>query len=134
VSSFGFSGTNAHVIVEEAPVVERKQRECERPLHLLTVSARSEAALEVLWEGYEAELGLTGVEHADLCYTANAGRSHFEERAAYVGGREVGRGKKEEVPAVVFLFPGQGAQYAGGRELYETQPVFRRVLDECRKG
>ena len=144
VSSFGFSGTNAHVIVEEAPVAGERKRERERPLHVLALSARSEAALAQLGAKYaDALSGEAGAELGDICYTANAGRAHFSERAIYIAGNREGmrdallagaavRGKSEGSPEIAFLFPGQGAQYAGmGKELYETQPVFRRALEEC---
>ncbi len=144
VSSFGFSGTNAHVIVEEAPVAGERKRERERPLHVLALSARSEAALAQLGAKYaDALSGEAGAELGDICYTANAGRAHFSERAIDIAGNREGmrdallagaavRGKSEGSPEIAFLFPGQGAQYAGmGKELYETQPVFRRALEEC---
>ena len=144
VSSFGFSGTNAHVIVEEGPVEGERKRGRERGQHVLAVSARSEEALQQLGERYAEELERGGVELGDMCYTANAGRAHFEQRVAVVGstGEEVGRRLREALPGervqaregvrAAFLFPGQGAQYAGmGKELYETQPVFRAVLEEC---
>jgi acyl transferase domain-containing protein/SAM-dependent methyltransferase len=143
VSSFGFSGTNAHVIVEEAPARQWVRSEYERPVHLVTISARNEAALAGLTDRYREALGEEGVDLGDFAYTANLGRAAFEERAAYVAGtREqmraalgrppVGRGSHPGSFEAAFLFPGQGAQYAEmGRELYETHPVFRRTMDEC---
>lgn len=139
VSSFGFSGTNSHVIVEESPVAPAPQREGDRPLHLLALSGRTRSVVDRLAERYSQVLQDGGTELGDVCYTANAGRAHFDERAAYVGrtganllGGQVICGKKEGTPAPVFLFSGQGGQYAGmGQELYRTQPVFRRTLDEC---
>jgi acyl transferase domain-containing protein/acyl carrier protein len=144
VSSFGFSGTNAHVIVEEAPAAGNLQRVFERPQHLLTVSARNEKALRQLVATYGEELGRRDVGLADFCYTANAGRAHFEHRLAVIGGtrEQIQDRLRSTVPGppvgarsklrVGFLFPGQGSQYAGmGKELYEAQPVFRAALDEC---
>ena len=80
VSSFGFSGTNAHVIVEEAPLPSRGARTVERPLHLLGLSARTPEALEELTERYREELKESTADVGDICFTANAGRTHFEER------------------------------------------------------
>ena len=144
VSSFGFSGTNAHVIVEEAPQEVAAQRERERPLHLLVLSARSEAALEQLGQRYGETLEGLDADVGDICYTAGAGRAHFTHRLAVTGssreqlrerllGALPGKAVRErEGVRAVFLFPGQGAQYAGmGRELYESQPVFRRSVEEC---
>ncbi|MGC2638313.1 MAG: SDR family NAD(P)-dependent oxidoreductase, partial [Acidobacteriaceae bacterium] len=144
VSSFGFSGTNAHVIVEEAPEEAAAQRERERPAHLLVLSARSEAALGQLAQGYGEALEGLAADVGDICYTAGAGRAHFTHRLAVTGssrgqlrerllGALPGKAVRErEGVRAVFLFPGQGAQYAGmGRELYESQPVFRRSLEEC---
>jgi acyl transferase domain-containing protein/acyl carrier protein len=144
VSSFGFSGTNAHVIVEEAPEESAAERERERPMHLLVLSARSEAVLEQLGQRYGEALEGLDADVGDICYTAGAGRAHFTHRLAVTGssreqmrerllGALPGKAVRErEGVRAVFLFPGQGAQYAGmGRELYETQPVFRRSLEEC---
>ena len=144
VSSFGFSGTNAHVIVEEAPAQGNIQKVFERPQHLLTVSARNEQALRQLVRTYGEELDRRDVGLADFCYTANAGRAHFEHRLAVIGGtrEQIQDRLRGTVPGppvgarsklrVGFLFPGQGSQYAGmGKELHEHQPVFRAALDEC---
>jgi malonyl CoA-acyl carrier protein transacylase/SAM-dependent methyltransferase len=142
ISSFGFSGTNAHVIVEEAPLPTPRQAEWQRDWHLLALSARTPAALVELSERYQRELAETTAELGDICYTANAGRTHFEERSFYIGKdreqmlaamrRPALRGRKEGAPPIAFLFSGQGAQYAGmGRELYGSQPVFRQALDRC---
>ena len=144
VSSFGFSGTNAHVIVEEAPTPPVRPPACERPLHLLALSARTESALRELGDRYAEVLQHTPAPVGDVCFTANAGRAHFEHRLAVTGssseelrdallkalpGRHV---RDREGIRPVFLFPGQGAQYPGmGMQLYDTQPVFRAALDQC---
>ncbi len=153
VSSFGFSGTNVHVVVSEAPQVELKPASDDRPAHVLALSAKNQAALQDLARRYRDYLaGEPGGGLADVCFTANTGRHHFEERLALVAstaaeaegklagwlGGEAPAGvfqgsmQGDDVPEVAFLFTGQGAQYTGmGRQLYETEPVFRQALDEC---
>jgi acyl transferase domain-containing protein/SAM-dependent methyltransferase len=151
LSSFGFSGTNAHLIVEEAPEVAGPGAPTERPVHILALSARNREGLQQLANAVADRLeAVTDRELADVCFTANAGRAHFPERLAIVGentqqirdGLLEYRGQKEnsgipveesidlKSPPVAFLFTGQGSQYVGmGRDLYETSPTFRRILD-----
>ena len=144
VSSFGFSGTNAHIILEEAPTPrQREPKTTARGVHVLTLSARSESALSALAADYATYLKKTESNVADLCYTASTGRAHLSERAVYLAGSREElqaklsenasiRGRAESAPDVAFLFTGQGAQYAGmGHQLYETEPVFRQAIDAC---
>ena len=153
VSSFGFSGTNAHAVLEEAPIAIAKQSTSERPLHCVPLSARSETALVQLAERYvNVMAGENDATIGDIAHTAGAGRSHFEQRLAvvaeskkaaaaalqaFVGGKphpalHRGAAVPGRPPDVVFLFTGQGSQYPGmGRRLYETSPVFRNVIDQC---
>ncbi|ADO72614.1 type I polyketide synthase [Stigmatella aurantiaca] len=150
VSSFGFSGTNAHLIVEEAPLTARPPLEKERPIHVLTMSAKTDASLDALVEAHERALPNDDASLGDWCYTANVGRSHFEHRLAVSGATSASlraglarlRAEKlrpdreprqgTESPKPVFLFTGQGALQPGvGRELYETQPAFRAALQRC---
>jgi acyl transferase domain-containing protein/acyl-CoA synthetase (AMP-forming)/AMP-acid ligase II/acyl carrier protein len=155
VSSFGISGTNAHIVLESAeqPAEPTEGQERNRR-HLLTLSARTEPALRALAGGYGAWLAREGrVNLSDLCHTANLGRDHFRHRAGLVFGTEeelgvqlgalaaggaaeglstgdVGRGGNRR--KVAFLFTGQGSQYAGmGRELYGAEAVFREGMDRC---
>ncbi|AFY75730.1 polyketide synthase family protein [Pleurocapsa sp. PCC 7327] len=153
VSAFSFGGTNCHAILEEAPLQTPVSSEVDRPRHLLTLSAKSDRALVELARRYEDFLGYhPKVSLADVCFSANAGRSHFEYRlavvtesplqlreqlGAFAAGKETSnlisdRVTKKKSPKMAFLFTGQGSQYVGmGRQLYETQPTFRAALDKC---
>jgi acyl transferase domain-containing protein len=153
ISGFGFSGTNAHIIVEEAPLTTIKppQTETKRPLHLLTLSAKTEAALLELAKRYEDFLSAKSEQtFPDICFTANTCRAHFHHRLSVVAETptqaqeklatfthqakkiEVLTGKSKTPPKIAFLFTGQGSQYINmGRQLYETQPIFRKTLEQC---
>lgn len=152
VSAFGIGGTNAHVVLEEAPQPEAAPATPEPPYHLLTLSAKSEAALRATAERFEHWLqGPPRAGFGDVCFTSHAGRTHFEHRLAIaaasaedareqladsIAGREgsIARGQAASGrrPQIGFLFTGQGAEYEQmGRQLYETQPVFRHALDRC---
>ncbi len=151
VSAFGFSGTNVHVVLEAAATAEAPPAD-PRPAHLLALSAASAPALRALAGRHAAHLVANpALSLADLCATANAGRSHFAYRLAliadsvthmrdqleaYAAGDDgvgvTGVVTSADPPKVAFLFTGQGAQYAGmARELYELQPDFRATLDRC---
>jgi acyl transferase domain-containing protein/SAM-dependent methyltransferase len=149
VSSFGFSGTNAHILLEESPEVIEPQTATDRPTHLLALSAKSERALKELVQHFSSRLENTDADGlADICFTANAGRSHFTHRVVVLGEnkeqvqtglsaftgtqRVAGESTDLSLPVVAFLFTGQGSQRVGmGRELYETSPTFRRIMDRC---
>ncbi|BAZ08809.1 beta-ketoacyl synthase [Calothrix sp. NIES-4071] len=154
ISAFGFGGTNAHVILEEAPAPLTVATN-ERSKHLLTLSAKSEKALQQLAQSYEAYLkSHLEVSLEDVCFTANTGRAHFKHRLAIVAdstmqlreqlsvvatrkdtnGLVSGIVTSKRRPQIAFLFTGQGSQYIGmGQQLYQTQPVFRQALEECDK-
>lgn len=153
VNSYGASGTNAHVVLEEAPVREPMPESIERPLHLLTLSAKTDKALKRLAKKYESHLAFhPTLEIENICFTANTGRLHFQHRlsvlstssvqareklAAFTAGQEttgVFQGQVQGIsqPKVAFLFAGEGSQYVNmGRQLYETHPEFRSWLDRC---
>lgn len=152
VSSFGFSGTNAHVVVAEAPQLERNLAPEVRPLHIFTLSAKTQTALKQLAVRYQEYLATTSADIGDICFTANTGRSHFNHRqyivtssttqlgaqlAAFVNGQEaaelhIGQVKDHSAAKkLAFVFAGS-CQYAEmGHQLYQTQPTFRRAIDQC---
>ncbi|HEX4415415.1 MAG TPA: type I polyketide synthase, partial [Lacipirellulaceae bacterium] len=164
VSSFGFGGTNTHLIVEASP--ERVQtfdhnggpathvEAADRPIHLVKLSAKSEAALHQQAAQLADYLAHNSASiAADVCWSANTGWSDFNQRAivtaadteqlrnrltAFSSGEKLPAGVKHATvrligrPNVAFLFTGQGSQYEGmGRQLYESQPVFRQALEKC---
>ena len=174
VSAFGIGGTNCHLIVEEAPEGVRaadqsdrivakapegvrardRSDRSDRPHHLLTLSAKNATALRQLVGRYQNYLEThPAISLADICYTANTGRTHCDYRLAVVADSAVhmaeqlaafvAQGETSESllhgqlvsnsrPKVAFLFSGQGSQYPEmGRQLYETQATFRAALDRC---
>lgn len=153
VSSFGFSGTNAHIILEAAPDPEPIETEDRRPLHLLTLSGKNDDALHAQAGQLSAYLAKTpDAAIEDVCFTANTGRAQLNHRLAVTAesvselcdkldafvtkgeapGLISGLVERVDKPKIAFLFTGQGAQYIQmGRQLYETQPVFRAALDRC---
>ena len=146
VSSFGIGGTNAHVVLEQAP--DARPSGPSRPCQLLLLSARSAAAVDTatvsLFDHLKAhpELPL-----ADVAHTLQVGRHVFNHRRAVVcrdRDDAIARLAAEQAknwpilkparhdPPVVFMFPGQGAQRVHmGRELYETEPLYRETIDHC---
>jgi natural product biosynthesis luciferase-like monooxygenase protein len=146
VSSFGIGGTNAHVVLEEAPAPAPVA--ASRPFHLLTISAKTKTALEVSTANLLAHLK----EHpendlASVAYTLQVGRKTFSHRRVVIcRGRgdavesleSLNAGKVSDAyqegreRPLVFMFPGQGTQHAGmARELYEREQVFREQIDLC---
>jgi polyketide synthase PksJ len=144
VTSLGIGGTNAHVILEEAPAVPLTREQ--KPYQILTVSAKTEAAADQAFANLAAHLAAhPELNLADVAFTCQLGRTAFPHRRAAVleDTREsiaalAGLDRKKliagtaERAAPVFLFSGQGSQYVNtGRELNENEAVFREALDLC---
>jgi len=146
VSSFGVGGTNAHVIVEEAPLPVSGGPF--RSQQLLVVSAQTSSGLEAITVNLAAHLERhPRLFLPDVASTLQSGRKAFAHRRAVVASsseeaiaklrsandRFVFTGKAfAHDPSIVFLFPGQGAQYVNmGRDLYEGEPVFRDAVERC---
>jgi amino acid adenylation domain-containing protein len=146
VSSFGFGGTNAHIVVEEAPATPPATRS-PRPVELVLVSARTAPALADASAALADALAHTDADLADVAHTLQVGRREFDHRRFVVadsaasaarlltapdpsqaGARQVGA----ELPSLGFLCPGQGSQYARmGSGLYAAEPAFRAAYDDC---
>lgn len=153
VSSFGFSGTNAHVVLAEAPAARGGEDVPPDTGHLLVLSARDDAALRELAARHALALrSPDGPSLVDACFTAATGRALLAARAAVgapdrdgmvarlealaagtdADGLRIARVASSDPPRIAFLFTGQGAQYAGmACRLYERVPAFREALDRC---
>lgn len=146
VSSFGIGGTNAHVVLEEAPAIERVGN-AGQP-QLLVLSARSEAALEAATQRLRDHLaGHADLDLRDVAWTLQEGRRGFPHRRTLVAATAaeavaaLGAPKRAPVHTarheggerpVAFLFSGQGSQFAGmGADLYEQHAVYRDAIDRC---
>ncbi|NOJ97531.1 SDR family NAD(P)-dependent oxidoreductase [Corallococcus coralloides] len=146
VSSFGMGGTNAHVVLEQAPEAGRAREA--RPWHVLMLSARTEQALDAATDQLAAWMERhPDAALADVAHTLHAGRRRFEHRRILVcqDAEDARQGLTSRdarrlltLPSegadspVVFLFPGQGAQHASmGQGLYASEPVFRKHVDRC---
>ena len=148
VSSFGVGGTNAHVVLEEAPPREERAAAVPRPEQLLLISARDADALERAAAQLKAHLEHDETANlADLAHTLQVGRRGFSHRRsimcrnradaiALLQGADPKRVHQSSRGSgdisVGFMFPGQGAQYVNmGRTLYESEPIFRAEIDAC---
>ncbi|MBL8986311.1 MAG: amino acid adenylation domain-containing protein [Gemmatimonadetes bacterium] len=145
VSSFGIGGTNAHAVLEEPPV--RAPSTPGRSRQILTLSAKTPAALEAASDRLATFLeSHRGESLADVAYTLQIGRSEYAHRRSVVAvdateaisglrdprHRASTTGQARGRRGVVFMFPGQGAQFVGmGRELYDAEPIVRATIDEC---
>ena len=147
VSAFGFGGTNAHVILEEAPL--RTTVRSGPETHTLVLSARTPEALEAATDRLADHLDRHSPDLADTARTLATGRREFPHRRALTittadpadaatalrersSARTTTRHTTTDSPEVVFLFTGQGCQHVGmGEELYRTEPVYRDTVDHC---
>ena len=153
ISSFGFGGTNSHLIVQAAGKPSPPTNRQDRPLHICTVSAKSKKGLTAIAQRYADSLQQNeAMELADFCHTAHTGRMHFNHRLTalatsrdqlieqltkFSGDKRAKDLKSGEVtiavrPKVAFMFTGQGSQYVNmGRTLYQQHPEFRKTIDRC---
>ena len=146
VSSFGLGGTNAHVALEEAPAPPPSSPS--RPWQLLLLSAKTAPALDAATANLLAHFKANpGLNLADAAFTLQEGRQVFQHRRALVcrdvddatgalGTRDPKRiithHGDVDAPPVVFMFPGQGAQYVNmGADLYRSEAVFKKEIDRC---
>ena len=146
VTSLGIGGTNAHVVLEQAPrpVVTHSAKPC----YLMTVSAKTASSADRAAANLAAYLDVhPGLSLADAAFTCHVGRQAFSHRRAFVARDSqvvldvsvaetaphfVAGIAADSAPDVVFMFPGQGSQHINmGRELYENEKVFRDTLDLC---
>lgn len=150
VSSFGFSGTNAHVILEEGEAVVAAPSRPMRPVQLIPLSARSPDSLRRLAASYATRLdGSDAAPLEDVAYSAATTRAHLPwarhvvvaQNAADAtralqrianGATHIPQPGTDARPRIAFLFTGYGAQFPGmGRDLYDTSPLFREVIALC---
>lgn len=143
VSSFGVGGTNAHAVLEEAPAAEAGSPS--RPVQIVTLSARSEAALGAATENLAAYLETNpDIDLADVCHTLQRGRRPFAHRRAFActsvadavrrlrAGSPAHQCERGDQQGAYFLFPGQGSQHPDmARDLYRHEPLFRDEIDAC---
>ncbi|UYQ60934.1 type I polyketide synthase [Streptomyces peucetius] len=148
VSAFGFGGTNAHVVLEEAP--ERPVTEPARPSQLLVLSARTPEALERATDRLAEHLRREPQALVDVAFTLAQGREEFRHRRTVVASssQEAAQALEDRDPAalatetahrasaqVAMLFTGQGSQHPGmARELYHRETEFRAAVDRCAEG
>ena len=151
-SSFGFAGTNAHLVLGGAPSRERKSSEVERPLHLATLSARSEEQLQRVAERLTAHIDAGSETIENICFTLNTGRAHHAHRLALTAAtREDLRVRAAAAAAgetptsawrgtvgdrrpekLAFLLPDSlGVALEAGRSLAAAQPTYRAAMERC---
>lgn len=151
VSAFGFSGTNAHVVVEEAPPRPTSEGAPAAAIHVVPLSARDDDALRELSASTAAWIASETVDLGDLVYSAWNRREHHRHRVVVIGRgrselaralhahatREPSAGLESGVapvarPKLAFVFSGQGSQWQGmGARLFDTEPAFRESVERC---
>jgi acyl transferase domain-containing protein len=144
VSTFGIAGTNAHVVLGEAPRHDSPAVAPEDRAVLVPISSRSWESLKGLSRAYLDFLNGTDAAVRDIAFSASRYRSHHACRLAIVGQNPAqlkdqlqnwvvpDAGKETMGRKIVFVFPGQGSQWLGmGRELMQLEPVFRKTLEQC---
>ena len=145
VNSLGLGGTNAHVILEEAPPVDFVASS--HPYQLLVLAAKTPTAVQAMAGNLAQFLTTSSFELADIAYTLQVGRKQFAYRLSCIchtqdeaikilekqaGGEIYPVHASERKPSVIFLFPGQGLQHvAMAQELYQYESVFRECVDQC---
>jgi non-ribosomal peptide synthase protein (TIGR01720 family) len=151
VSSLGMGGTNAHVVLEEAPIIEQGCKGAEvqgRKYKLLVLSAKTESALDTATDNLAQHLKQNPeLDLADVAYTLQVGRKEFNHRRVLVcediedaintlenrtSQRVFTHDQESCDRPITFMFPGQGSQYVNmGKELYQTESIFRESVDRC---
>ncbi|ELR97617.1 type I polyketide synthase [Gloeocapsa sp. PCC 73106] len=142
VSSFGMGGTNAHVILEEAP--EQISHLKEGNYYLFLLSAKTQTALDTATTNLVEYLQQhPEINLADVAYTLQVGRRTFDYRRLVVSQNiealmsytSITSFQPPTPKAVAFMFSGQGSQYLNmGRDLYENLPIFKKYVDRCCEG
>lgn len=141
-SSFGFTGTNAHIILKEAPV--RQEESKLNQSQVLTISAKTAGALTMLAQSYQQQLRcLSERQFSNVCYSSNISRAHFDYRLAFAGrdlktiNQQLEQWLKQPKSIVnkgklAFIFSGHGTHYIQmGKEYYQRYAEFKQTLDEC---
>ncbi|HRR25004.1 MAG TPA: type I polyketide synthase, partial [Bacteroidia bacterium] len=146
ISSFGVGGTNAHVVVEEAP--QKVESGIARKKHLFLLSGRTKDALDLQTKNLQSFLEKNpNLNLADIAYTLQTGRKYFNHRRIISGGdvqeiiatlqqanpkKTAARELITGSPEIIFMFPGQGSQYVNmGKNLYDDEIVFKDAVDTC---